>query len=295
MPDATWIILSLLSAVFVSARHLYVKRYCAAIPSSQLVFITRLAGTVVVWLTALRSEFVIHDLPVFATVTTVTVLLTAVATVSQITIIQRAPVSRSVPYLNFIPLFMLPWTALLLNQSPSLISLLGILCTCAGAWALNARRGMRWHQPLKLLAQDRNAWIMGGVAVLLGLTTTCDKIAIAAANAVTYVQVWTVASTVVMGTWLVVRRTELRLLLSRTGAHAGLQSILWAAGFLLQMLALQHVEVSAGVAYVKTLTMVNVLLTVWLGGRLFREAHQWRNVLATSIMVAGAMAVILGR
>jgi hypothetical protein len=134
---------------------------------------------------------------------------------------------------------------------------------------------------------------MLAVAAGLGLTTACDRIAIESSSAMTYSFVWACVSSVVMSLLLIrCKQTEIRkYVLSH---HTFLQAVFWAAAFVLQMAAVQAAKgVSSGVTYVKLLTMMNILVTVGIGGRMFSEGHVAKSLIASVIMVAGAAVMII--
>ncbi len=291
----SWIVVAIIAAVFISLRHLYVKKFCLSSPPEILVFSTRLVGSVFLLPGLFRSEFRVSHPPAFLAAIFVTVSVTAIATTVQMHVIQRSALSRNVPYLALIPVFMIPWGLILLGQSPSAASFLGLMIASAGAYVLNASPDQPLFAPIITVIRKGPARLMFLVALALGLTTTCDRIAIGASSAYTYLVVWTVASTVIMGSRAfrhgrtLVRRT---LFSKHTIAQAGL----WTVGFSSQMVAVElSSHIPMGVAYVKMLTMLSILITVTVGGRLFSERHVLRSSLAAGMMLLGAVVTILGR
>jgi drug/metabolite transporter (DMT)-like permease len=288
-----WVFLALLSALFTSARHLYIKKWCATIPAEALVFVTRLFGALLLLPLVLRHPLVITAPGRFTVVLAVTVVLTAAATVVEVMVIQKNPISRSIPILTFIPLFMIPWTMLLLAERPSGLALAGICMTCAGAYVLHAVRGAGIWGPLRRMLHQRGSLAMFLVTLALGCTTTCDKLAIAASDVITYTFVWTAVSAVVMGGVILVRRPEGSFRAAVLNRHALAQSAFWVGAFISQMASVGRVmQMPSGVTYVKMLTMFNVLITVGVGGRLFQEGQVRQSLAAALVMVAGAVVVV---
>ncbi len=291
----SWIVVALIAAVFISLRHLYVKRFCMSSPPEILVFSTRLVGSVFLLPGLFRAEFRVSHMPAFIAAAFVTVFVTAVATTVQMHVIQRSALSRNIPYLALIPVFMIPWGLILLGQSPTPASFLGLVIASAGAYVLNASPDQPLLTPLLTVIRKGPARLMFFVALALGLTTTCDRIAIGSASAYTYLVVWTVASTVVMGIRALRhgRPLVVKTLLSK---HTIAQAGLWTVGFSSQMAAVElSSHVPMGVAYVKMLTMLSILITVTIGGRLFSERHVLRSSVAAGMMVLGAVVTIWGR
>jgi drug/metabolite transporter (DMT)-like permease len=296
--NGPWIAAALISALFISIRVLYIKRYCAAIPADVLLFSTRLTGAV---LFAPFIAFAPLDVsapgPFWQTLA-LTVVITAAATVVQIRIIQRDAISRSMPYTTLTPLFMLPWTLLLFGEFPPGRASIGLLLACAGAYILNrdpepgtAESESAPSRPR--LALSRNAGLMILVAAALGATTALDRVAIEASSAFTYTYLWTASSAVFMAL-AVARRGGPALRAAILNRHTAVQSAFWCITFFAQMAGVQLASgVPNGVTYVKMLTLMNVLLTVGVGGRMFKEGRVLRSLAAALLMTAGAVVVVL--
>lgn len=283
----------LVSALAVSARHLYIKKFCPDIPAEALILATRFFGALSLTPLALTRGLVVRNGVALAGVTTLTVVLTAAATIIQIRVIQRDALSRSVPYLSLIPLFMIPWTILLLREAPSRGALLGLLLACSGAWMLNSENRTSAITGLKGILGARSSRLMLLSALGLGATTTCDKLAIEASSAFSYTYIWTAASVAMMAACChrldpaVVRRVVLT-------PHVFVQAAIWAVGFFAQMYGVQlAAAVPSGVTYVKMLTMANVLLTVGAGGRMFGEDQLTRSLAAALLMTGGSVLTVL--
>ena len=128
------------------------------------------------------------------------------------------------------------------------------------------------------------------VAGILGLTTTLDKLAIGAASAFTYTFYWTILSTVLM--WGVAKQKgESVLVFNR---HLIIQAVFWVVGFLSQMLAVQYAfAITSGTTYVKTLTMLNIVVTTIVGSLWFKEKDAVKRVLAALLIFGGAVCLIV--
>lgn len=286
-----WLVFALISACFTSLRHLYVKKWLPETPPEALVFVTRLFGALVYLPVVFSTKVAVTRPERFWPVMLVTVLVTAGATTFEILVIQKYSISTSVPYLSFIPVFMIPWTILLLGEYPGYFSLVGILLTCIGVYLLNSgEKGSGGF--FRTIFTGRNSRYMLIISIALGLTTTCDQIAIRASSAFTYAILWAWVSAAVMG--LVMLKHSMkevgRVLFN---FHSFFQAVLWAAAFLTQMAGVQHAAgITSGVTYVKMMTMFNIPISVLVGGHYFREGNVMRNFAASLMMFAGAVVVV---
>lgn len=303
-----WIPTALASAVLVSCRQLYIKRHCQQVAPDLLIFSTRLWGFLLLGTIALIerlgkggwSDFArlspIHEVSSFAMAITITVIVTAAATIAQITVIQRDELSLSIPFLSLIPLFMLPWSFVLLGELPTPIAALGMVAACAGAYAMGRgeRNGPLRQKTWNALWHSRGVRWMLGVAIALGLTTTCDKIAIRAANAFTYTLLWMFFSTLVMSL-ICLRHPRMEMKRTLLNRHNLMQTGFWTAAFTLQMLSVElALKIPSGTAYVKTLTLCSTLITVGVGGMLFKERSLFMRLCAALLMLLGSLLVVLG-
>ncbi|MBG3878900.1 DMT family transporter [Desulfovibrio oxamicus] len=105
--------------------------------------------------------------------------------------VRLAPVSRTVPYLCFSPVFVVMHEYLLLGVAPRPAGVAGVLLVVAGSWVLNAGGAgnhvpghggdrcsgvvARLLRPFRTLAAERGARTMLGVALLWGLGSVLNR------------------------------------------------------------------------------------------------------------------------
>jgi uncharacterized membrane protein len=128
--------------------------------------------------------------------------------------------------------------------------------------------------------------------VLIGLTTSLDKLAIGASSAVTYSLIWTISSAIFMY-GIAKTKTKKVLLFDK---HLIVQAVLWVGEFLFQMFAMQNIRlVSSGQTYVKTITMLNIVITTVISSLIFREKERARRIISALLIFTGAAIVVLFR
>jgi drug/metabolite transporter (DMT)-like permease len=288
-----WIIYAILSGIFVSLRELYIKKFIRQSPE-MISFATRFYGSIIFLLLAapgnllpgdaLQGRIVIDNIPVFAGITLLTVVITAIATLIRLRLIKTEDLSLTTPWLGCVPIFVVLWSILLYQELPKTLALLGIGLVSAGAFTINL-------QGKRLQMKKASMWMLFSAA-LLGLTTSLDKIAIGASSAITYSLLWTIASAGLM--YGVVRMKTKKVILA--DRHLILQAVLWAGEFLFQMLAVQSLSSqSSGQTYVKTLTMLHIVLTTIIGSMIFGEQERKKRSLSAVLIFLGAVIVVLCR
>jgi drug/metabolite transporter (DMT)-like permease len=280
-----WIIFAVISGIFVSLREMYIKKYIHQSPEV-INFTTRLYGSFILIIIAWGGKGNIHIsnfLP-FIGITVFTVIVTAFATIVRLRLVKSEELSLTTPWLGLIPLFMIIWSIILYREFPGVLALFGILSVSIGAFTINL-------QGKKLQIKKASLWMLL-LAALLGLTTSLDKIAIGASSAITYSLIWTITSAVLM--YGVAKKKEKKVL--HLDKHLIVQAVLWVGEFLFQTLAIQEVSgLSSGPTYVKTLTMLNIVITTVAGSFIFRENERLRRIVSAIFIFAGAALVILFR
>lgn len=278
-----WILFALISGVFVSLREMYIKRFIKQSPEI-ISFTTRLYGSIIFIFIAFQGNIKITNIPVFIGVTAVTVVVTAFATLVRLRMIKAEELSLTTPWLGAVSMFVVLWSIVIYQEVPGGLAFVGILLVCIGAFTINLQRG-------RFQIKKASLWMLL-VALLLGLTTSLDKLAIGASSAITYSLIWTITSAVLM---YGVARTKTRKVIC-FDRHLIIQAVLWVGEFLFQMLAVQNISsVTSGQTYVKTLTMLNIVITTVIGSVMFREEDKRKRIVSACLIFIGAVLVVVFR
>jgi drug/metabolite transporter (DMT)-like permease len=278
-----WILFAIISGIFVSLRELYIKKYIKHSPEI-ISFTTRFYGSIIFIIIAFRGNIKVTNIPVFMGVTLLTVIVTAVATLIRLKLIKEVDLSLTTPWLGCIPMFVVLWSMILYREKPGVLALLGIALVCVGAFTINLQGG-------RIQINRASLWMLF-ITVLLGLTTSVDKIAIGASSAITYSLIWTISSAVLMY-GVAKTKTKKVMIIDK---HLILQAVLWVGEFLFQMLAMQNIsQISSGQTYVKTLTMLNIVITTIISGIIFGESERKKRIFSAVMIFIGAVIVVLYR
>jgi drug/metabolite transporter (DMT)-like permease len=278
-----WILFAVISGVFVSLREMYIKKYIKQSPEV-ISFTTRFYGSFVFVIIAFQGNIKINNIPLFMGITFLTVIITAFATLIRLRLIKAEDLSLTTPWLGAIPMFVVLWSMLLYREVPSIIAFLGILLVCFGTFAINL-------QGRRLQVKKASLWMLL-TAALLGFTTSVDKIAIGASSAITYSLIWTITSACLMY-FIAKKKTKQVILVDK---HLIVQALLWVIEFLFQMLAVQSVsEMASGPTYVKTLTMLNIVITTVASGIVFKEKDRRKRILSAILIFTGAAIMVIFR
>ena len=209
--------------------------------------------------------------------------MNALANVLFMRSVQLSPLSRTVPFLSFTPVFSALAAMPLLGEVPGPMHWSGIALVVLGALVLNSDLSDSWWRSL---AFEKGGPYMIAVAALWALSTALDKRALPHASPASHAFVLAAGGAVILVSWILSRRShgELRAVF---GAPRGL--LVGLVGFAVAALALQLLALQVlWVAVLETLKRAfGVLGSVVLGRVFFLEPITGRKLVAGALMVAG--------
>jgi drug/metabolite transporter (DMT)-like permease len=207
--------------------------------------------------------------------------------------IRDYPLSLTLPYLAFTPVFVILTGFLFLGERASLMGSLGILLVVAGAWLLNQehsdpRHWQSWALPLKAILVNPGSRMMLGVAFLYSLTAVMGKGAMQYMPpeqfGAFYFLLLGLASAVVFG--LSAPRV-LKGVWRRPWAVLAV-SLFNAVMVYTHFLALQRVEV----AYMIAVKRTSLLFGILYGAIVFGERGLGPHLIAGTLMVCGVFLIL---
>lgn len=207
--------------------------------------------------------------------------------------IRTAPLSLSVPYLSFTPVFTILTAAVLLKESITMPGFIGILTVTIGAYVLNMERYMdRPLAPLKAVFESPGARRMLTVALIWSLTSTMGKKGVQLSDPSFFGVVYMVSLSVVMTAIAGCRMRRHHIEINLKGRNAG-WVILGGLTTALSMIAHFNAIKLAPVSYMIAVKRTSLIFSVLYGGIIFKEENIKRRLLGTAIMVSGAVILYL--
>lgn len=209
--------------------------------------------------------------------------------------VQISPLSLSIPYLAFTPIFSAIPAYLFYDEIPTLWGAAGIGTVCLGAFFLNpGNREHGWTAPLWALWSERGSLYMLIVAALWSITPVLDKGASASTSAMWHTLILSFGAAVVYFAARGVHDGDLSTIAGEIAEDpiwiilSGLFSV---TAMVLQLASYEYIDV----AYVETVKRaVGVLGSIVAGWILFDESDIVRRLLAAAVMTVGVVLVILG-
>jgi drug/metabolite transporter (DMT)-like permease len=220
--------------------------------------------------------------------------LETAATLFYIRALKVSPLSLTLPFLAFTPVFLLIIPFLLLGERITLTGGIGILLIAAGSYTLNlgeARKGIL--EPFRAIRRERGALYMIIVAFLYSITSTLGKKAIAASSPLFFSACYFPAVVVMLTPFAIYYgKQELKGILKNNAlSSAFLPALFYAIMLISHMIAISMAQV----AYMISVKRLSLLIGVFYGHLLFKEKGIRERPLGTALMLLGVVLITLSQ
>ena len=207
--------------------------------------------------------------------------------------IHDSPLSRTLPYMAFTPVFAVLTGWVLLGETVSSQGMAGIALVTLGAWGLNLEHAgwhpRTWLLPFRAMLTQRGARLMLVVAAIYAVTAALGKGAVGYMDGAKFGALYFI----VLG-GCAFFYYGLRSPSAVTGA-LGAGRYVWLVVGLLAFMVITHFMAlaQAGTAYMIAVKRTSVLFGIILGAWIFREERLAQHLGSALLMVAG-VALIVG-
>jgi drug/metabolite transporter (DMT)-like permease len=209
--------------------------------------------------------------------------------------IRDYPLSTTLPYLSFTPIFAILTGQLFLDERVSVAGLGGILLITLGAWTLNLHlfdrlRPTTLLSPLLEMWRNRGSRMMLGVAFIYSLSLSGSKAVMqylppsASFGALYFSLVGLTALLIIGGS-----RPSTLTAFWRRPVPGLVVAVLMAVMVITHFMAIQRIEAAYMVAVKRTSLLFGILYGAWL----FKEEGLSRNLPASLLMVAGVAVILM--
>ncbi|MFO7929813.1 MAG: EamA family transporter [Thermodesulfobacteriota bacterium] len=286
-----WFIPAVLTAVAVASQDAWVKRWFSHLNAYEMFAVPLFYMLPLGLLTLLFVPVPPLD-RVFAWSFAVSLPINAVPFTLYMKAIRESPLSLTVPYLAFTPVFMIATGYFFLGEKPDVWGVAGIAAVCAGSYALNVDlKNWTLLKPLTAVFQETGSWIMLIVSFIFSFSAVIGKLAILHSSVLFFQMSFFASLSVLL---LVLYRVSGKLRFKRLLNHPVKGGI---AGVLLYFHVLLHglSIVMTKAAYMISVKRMSILFSVMLGGYLFDEENIRVRFIGALIMFAGAVMILLAQ
>jgi len=202
--------------------------------------------------------------------------------------LKLSPLSLTIPFLSFTPVFLILTSFLILGEQPDTSGLLGILSVTLGGYLLNFHTISRGTlEPFRCIIKEKGCLLMITVALIYSITSNLGKAAIQHSSpaffAVFYLTLLSLVVTPFV--WFKNRGTFLKGLSNIK--YFLLIGLSCALMFIFHTLAINLIQVS----YMISLKRTSVLFSIAFGRLYFNEPHLKERVLGSIIMLVGVLLI----
>lgn len=200
--------------------------------------------------------------------------------------LKSSPLSNTIPFTAFTPLFLIPVAFIWLGEIPGIKGLIGILFIIAGAYGIHLRSA-NIFVPFLSLFRDKGTRLMLIVSLIWSISATAEKVAVLSSSQIFYAVVIEVLLSLAYFPIIMKDRKKVKLKSNFAGLFLlGLISGLVAV---FQFTALKYLYVSYVIAFKRS----GVIISVFLGVLLFKEKNALKNIISTVLMVIGVFLILL--
>lgn len=284
-----WFIFALLTAISVASQDAWIKKWFSNLNASEMFAVPLLYMLPLSCGTLLFVPVPAIDL-VFAWSFAASIPLNAIPYILYMKAIRESPLSLTIPYLAFTPVFMIGTGYIFLGEMPGVVGVLGIAAVCAGSYALNVDlKNWTLLGPLTAVFRETGSWIMLIVAFIFSFSAVIGKLAILHSSVMFFqMSLFATLSIVMLTLYRGFGMIRFRKLL-RHPLMGG------AAGGLLFCHVLFHgiAIVMTKAAYMISVKRMSILFSVVYGGLLFDEDNIRVRFFGALLMFGGTAMILL--
>ncbi|MDH3393628.1 MAG: DMT family transporter [Desulfobulbaceae bacterium] len=286
-----WPVLSLGSAFFLATADAITKRYLAGCRPGETTLIR--FGSIAVLMSPCLFMGPWPNLPVeFWELLAIAVPIEILAMWLYMKAIRASPLSHTLPYLAFTPVFNVLTGYLGLGETVSPVGFTGILLVVCGAWLLNGEKASDGSNgflaPFKVIIREEGSRLMLITAALYSVNSVLGKALLGYApplflGSFYFLLIASVAGIVFIrkgdGTWQSMRKHPWAIFFV---------GIFMTAMILTHFYAVTRIEVAYMIAVKRTSLLFGILYGAWL----FQEKGLVRHLAAGALMIAGVFLIV---
>jgi drug/metabolite transporter (DMT)-like permease len=284
-----WLILSLLTAMAVSSQEAFAKKFFSHLSpyemsAYQLIYSLPLFWTFLPWVNMPPLDMT------FFGAFLASIPLNGIAFLLHMLAIKLSPLSLTLPYLAFTPVFMIFTGFIFLDETPNIYGIGGIFFICIGSYILNLSPGNRTLLgPIKFFFKETGSWVMLIVAFLYSFAAVIGKMGILHSSPMFF----SVSFFAIFNILMVLFLLSIRKIRLKTFSQEPLKGALVGC-FLFVHILLHGFAVSMiTAAYMISVKRLSVLFGIIYGWILFKEKNIMIRFSGALFMLAGAILIIL--
>lgn len=201
--------------------------------------------------------------------------------------LKYSPLSNSIPFLAFTPIFVILTGWVVLGEKVSSGGFAGIILIVAGSYVLNLSKiAAGWVQPFKTAFQETGSRYMILISFIYSLTSIIGKLAILHSEPVFFGAIYTILMTAVVALLWPFSKARSRSFLAKPAAGIVL-GLAVAFTVICHMIAISRIEA----AYMISIKRTSLLFSVLYGAFWFKEEKIRERVAGALLMLTGIFLI----
>ncbi|MEW6266309.1 MAG: DMT family transporter [Thermodesulfobacteriota bacterium] len=286
-----WIVLALASAFTMAAADALLKKFFSDLNAYEMGHLYFFYSAPWMIVPLLLSP--VPQVEITSWLTMVSLIpLEILALVLYMRAIQISPLSLTIPFLAFTPVWMIGVGLIVLDELPNLWGGIGILVVAAGAYLLNLdtlsfNHGAGVFEPIKAIFRERGSRLMLLVSLIYAVTATVGKKLILDFGDTYFGSMYSLVLMISTGpAFWASGKLDFRNIITRPGRGLIL-------GLCATLSLLSHVWAMtlAPAAYMMAVKRLSLVFAVLYGRWLFKEARFGQRLAGASVMLAGLVLI----
>lgn len=220
----------------------------------------------------------------------VDVLLVSIANVLYFRALQVSPLSLSIPFLAFTPIFLIPTGFVMLGELPPAAKLLGVVLVVVGSVLIHRRLfAVGWTAPFKAVVQEKGSRYMLIVAFIFSITNPLEKKLVGISDVYTQAFTYGIGLCLFFLVLTLARREEFGPALRRNMLWIGAAGLMDGVSLLLQFASYHYIDVVISIS----IKRAGIVLAVFFGWLFFHEHGILDKAIGSSVMLIGVLIIYL--
>ncbi|MCK4927222.1 MAG: EamA family transporter [Candidatus Aenigmarchaeota archaeon] len=209
----------------------------------------------------------------------------------QMKALKISPLWKTVPMLNFTPVFLLFLSPMVLGETASYLGLFGVVAVVIGSYMLNVSESHKgFFAPVKALLDDKGSRYMFIVSLLFCFAVMAEKAALSYSNVIFFIVFYYLVISVLHVPVMIYKKLDVVGEVRKHYKEFFVLALITAVIIFFQTYAISI----ANVSYVSAIKRLSVLFTIVLGHHLFDERNLRDHMFAAFLMVLGVVLISFG-
>jgi uncharacterized membrane protein len=204
--------------------------------------------------------------------------------------LQVSPLSMSVPFLAFTPVFLIPSGFVMLGELPPPIKLLGVALIVVGSLAMHRKLfAIGWLAPVKAIVQEKGSRYMLMVSFIFSITNPLDKKLVVMSDVFTEAFAYGLGLCIAFFVWGKLQHVDFAAAVRNNVQWISLAGLSDAVSLLFQLGSYAYIAVVITVS----IKRAGIVLSVLAGWLFFHEKEITDKVIAAAVMFCGVLILYL--